>query len=114
VSVSKTSCSQRPTRCLMVRSTACGCCVLRRATPFSPLLRHHCDCYRCCLVGSFSCGVSDAAQPLADIDEFCGKIRACKDAQVDPNFNVVARVEALIAGWPLEVWYTECIAAFGV
>lgn len=44
----------------------------------------------------------DAAQPLADIEEFCGKIRACKDAQVDPNFNVVARVEALIAGWPLE------------
>lgn len=44
----------------------------------------------------------DVAQPLADVDEFCGKIRACKDAQSDPNFNVVARVEALIAGWPVE------------
>ncbi|MDT0635026.1 isocitrate lyase/phosphoenolpyruvate mutase family protein, partial [Spectribacter hydrogenooxidans] len=36
--------------------------------------------------------------PLADIDEFCGKIRAGKDSQVDPEFCLVARVEALIAG----------------
>eukprot|EP00013_Stygamoeba_regulata_P025966 CAMPEP_0177649148 /NCGR_PEP_ID=MMETSP0447-20121125/11215_1 /TAXON_ID=0 /ORGANISM="Stygamoeba regulata, Strain BSH-02190019" /LENGTH=320 /DNA_ID=CAMNT_0019151853 /DNA_START=39 /DNA_END=1001 /DNA_ORIENTATION=- len=41
-------------------------------------------------------------QPLADIHEFSGKIRACKDAQKDPDFSVVARVEAFIAGWPLE------------
>jgi phosphoenolpyruvate phosphomutase len=40
-------------------------------------------------------------QPLADMDEFCGKIKAGKDAQSDDNFNVVARVEALIAGWGL-------------
>jgi len=39
------------------------------------------------------------SQPLADIDEFCGKIRATKDAQTDPDFSVVARVEAFIAGW---------------
>jgi len=39
------------------------------------------------------------AQPLAAIDEFCGKIKAGKDAQSDPDFVVVARVEALIAGW---------------
>ena len=38
-------------------------------------------------------------QPLADIDEFCGKIKAGKDSQTDPDFNVVARIEALIAGW---------------
>ena len=38
-------------------------------------------------------------QPLADIDEFAGKIKAAKDAQEDPDFCVVARVEALIAGW---------------
>nr|ANM86843.1 phosphoenolpyruvate phosphomutase [Stygiella incarcerata] len=38
-------------------------------------------------------------QPLASIPEFCGKIRACKEAQEDPDFNVVARVEALIAKW---------------
>src|SRR5687767_10324754 len=40
-------------------------------------------------------------QPLADMDEFCGKIKAGKDAQHDDDFSVVARVEALIAGWGL-------------
>jgi phosphoenolpyruvate phosphomutase len=39
------------------------------------------------------------AQPLADIDEFCGKIKAGKDSQSDENFSIVARVEALISGW---------------
>lgn len=38
-------------------------------------------------------------QPLADVDEFCGKIAAGKDSQTDADFCVVARVEALIAGW---------------
>jgi phosphoenolpyruvate phosphomutase len=38
-------------------------------------------------------------QPLADIDEFCGKIKAGKDSQQDDDFVIVARVEALIAGW---------------
>lgn len=37
-------------------------------------------------------------QPLADVDEFCGKIKAGKDTQTHPDFTVVARVEALIAG----------------
>lgn len=41
-------------------------------------------------------------QPLADVEEFAGKIKAAKDAQSDPDFCVVARVEALIAGWGLE------------
>ncbi|GJG98788.1 phosphoenolpyruvate mutase [Cupriavidus pauculus] len=41
-------------------------------------------------------------QPLADIDEFCGKIKAGKDSQTDDNFSIVARVEALIAGWGME------------
>ena len=41
-------------------------------------------------------------QPLADIDEFAGKIAAGKDTQRDPNFCIVARVEALIAGWGME------------
>ena len=40
-------------------------------------------------------------QPLADIDEFAGKIKAGKDSQTDPDFVLVARVEALIAGWGL-------------
>lgn len=38
-------------------------------------------------------------QPLADVAEFAGKIRAAKDSQSDPDFSVIARVEALIAGW---------------
>ena len=42
------------------------------------------------------------AQPLADIEEFCGRIKAGKDSQVDDDFVLVARVEALISGWPME------------
>jgi phosphoenolpyruvate phosphomutase len=38
------------------------------------------------------------AQPLADIEEFCGRIRAGKDSQSDDDFVLVARVEALISG----------------
>lgn len=41
-------------------------------------------------------------QPLADIEEFVGKIAAGKDTQQDANFSIVARVEALIAGWGME------------
>ncbi len=41
-------------------------------------------------------------QPLADIEEFTGKIAAGKDTQNDPSFCIVARVEALIAGWGMD------------
>jgi phosphoenolpyruvate phosphomutase len=41
-------------------------------------------------------------QPLAEIREFVGKIKAAKDTQEDPDFCVVARVEAFIAGRGLE------------
>ena len=41
-------------------------------------------------------------QPLADMEEFCGKIKAGKDSQTDPDFVLVARVEALISGWGLD------------
>src|SRR5580692_11703019 len=41
-------------------------------------------------------------QPLADIEEFVGKIAAGKDTQRDGNFSIVARVEALIAGWGMD------------
>ena len=41
-------------------------------------------------------------QPLADVDEFCGKIKAGKDAQSHDDFCIIARVEALIAGWGLD------------
>ncbi|XP_063221003.1 phosphoenolpyruvate phosphomutase-like isoform X1 [Bacillus rossius redtenbacheri] len=46
--------------------------------------------------------LSGRRQPLADTQEFALKIRACKDHQRDPDFCVVARVEAFIAGWGLE------------
>ena len=38
------------------------------------------------------------AQPLADVAEFCGRIRAGKDAQTSDAFCLVARIEALISG----------------
>lgn len=41
-------------------------------------------------------------QPLADMDEFCGKIKAVGDAKSDPDFCVIARLEAFIAGWGLD------------
>jgi len=46
--------------------------------------------------------INGNAQPLAPIDEFCGKIKAMKDTQTDDDFIVVARVEAFIAGWGVE------------
>ena len=42
------------------------------------------------------------SQPLADIHEFCGRIKAGKDAQWCDDFVIVARCEALIAGWGLD------------
>jgi phosphoenolpyruvate phosphomutase len=41
-------------------------------------------------------------QDLEDVETFCGKIQAGKDAQQDDDFCIVARVEALIAGWGLD------------
>ena len=41
------------------------------------------------------------AQPMADMQEFCGKIKAGKDAQTDPDFCIIARVESFICGWGL-------------
>lgn len=49
-------------------------------------------------------------QPLADIDEFCGKIKAGKDSQTDEDFCIVARVEAFIAGWGLGETLKRAIA----
>lgn len=42
------------------------------------------------------------AQPLADMDEFCGKIKAAKDTHRDDDFVVVARLEGFISGWGLK------------
>lgn len=43
--------------------------------------------------------IDSEKQPLANIEEFCGKIKAAKDIQRLDDFCLVARVEALIAGW---------------
>lgn len=46
--------------------------------------------------------INSTGQPLADIAEFVGKIKAGKDTQSDPDFCIVARIESFIAGWGLE------------
>ena len=46
--------------------------------------------------------IKGESQPLADIEEFAGKIKAGKDAQKDDDFCIVARTEAFISGWGLE------------
>jgi len=48
---------------------------------------------------SFYAGVR---RELIPIDEHCGKIKAAKAAQTIPDFMVIARTEALIAGWGQE------------
>ena len=40
-------------------------------------------------------------QPLVAVDEFCGKLKAGKDSQQSADFCIIARVEALIAGWSM-------------
>lgn len=45
--------------------------------------------------------ISGEQQPLAEVEEFCGKLKAAKDTQEDRNFCVVARTEAFITGWDL-------------
>lgn len=41
-------------------------------------------------------------QPLADIEEFCGRIKAGKDSQTTDDFVLVARIEALISNRGME------------
>ena len=48
---------------------------------------------------SFYAGVR---RELISIEEHCGKIQAAKSAQFVPDFMVIARTEALIAGWGKE------------
>jgi phosphoenolpyruvate phosphomutase len=48
---------------------------------------------------SFYAGVR---RELVPIEEHCGKIKAAKAAQIFPEFMVIARTEALIAGWGQE------------
>jgi phosphoenolpyruvate phosphomutase len=46
--------------------------------------------------------IDGSKQQLATVEEFAGKLRAAKDAQHDPDFCLVARTEAFIAGWGLD------------
>lgn len=46
--------------------------------------------------------IDGTKQQLADVDEFCSRIRAGKDAQSDDDFAIITRVEAFIAGWGLD------------
>jgi phosphoenolpyruvate phosphomutase len=48
---------------------------------------------------SFYAGVR---RELIPIEEHCGKIKAAKSAQTVPDFMIIARTEALIAGWGQE------------
>jgi phosphoenolpyruvate phosphomutase len=56
---------------------------------------------------SFYAGVR---RELIPIDEHCGKIKAAKAAQVNPDFMIIARTEALIAGWGKEEALTRAEA----
>ena len=42
--------------------------------------------------------INGEKQKLADIDEFCGKIKAVKDTQQDDDFCLIARTESFITG----------------
>lgn len=46
--------------------------------------------------------INSERQPLADLEEFTGKIKAVKEAQSDPDFCLVARLEGFIAGWGMD------------
>lgn len=46
--------------------------------------------------------VESPAQQLADVDEFCGKLQAAREASQDDDFVIIARTEALIVGAGLE------------
>jgi len=46
--------------------------------------------------------LNSKTQSLANIEEFCGKIKAGKDTQLDRDFCIVARVESFVEGWGLK------------
>ncbi|MBO7576088.1 MAG: isocitrate lyase/phosphoenolpyruvate mutase family protein, partial [Bacteroidales bacterium] len=45
---------------------------------------------------------TDAVQTQDTIEGFCAKIRAGKNAQITDDFMIIARIESLIAGKPVE------------
>lgn len=53
---------------------------------------------------------AETRHALEDIDNFTAKIRAAKDGQIDPDFCLVARTEALVAGAPMDDALTRASA----
>ncbi len=53
---------------------------------------------------------TDAIQTQDSIEGFCAKIHAGKQAQVAPDFMIIARCESLIAGKPIEDALERCSA----
>ena len=45
---------------------------------------------------------TDAVQTQATIEDFCHKIKSGKEAQITDDFMIIARIESLIAGKPVE------------
>ena len=45
---------------------------------------------------------SNSKTKLADVNEFCRKLKAGLDTREDENFNIITRVESLIAGQSVE------------
>jgi phosphoenolpyruvate phosphomutase len=56
---------------------------------------------------------TEVEQELAPAEEFCEKIRAGKKAQVTREFMIIARLESLIAGKPLEDALARALAYVG-
>jgi len=56
--------------------------------------------------------INSNCQLLTSIEEFCGKIKAAKDTQIDDAFCVVARTEAFIIGKGLEEALNRCRAYY--
>ncbi len=54
--------------------------------------------------------LNNTADSLANKDEMCGKIKAAKDTQQDPDFVLVARTESFIAGCGLQEALTRAEA----
>lgn len=53
---------------------------------------------------------TEALQQQDDVESFCQKIRAGKNAQVTPDFMIIARCESLIAGKSVDDALERCLA----
>jgi len=56
--------------------------------------------------------INSESQYLVSIDEFVGKIQAAKDTQIDPDFCVIARTEAIITTQNIDEALLRCQAYY--